>query len=102
MSSLNGSESQRTASGGITDFPSVRPSYIAYRSDHTGYHNIYMGALNWEAPVTNTEQKDFEVAVAPSGASGKLAFSKADTLAGGGVVYYIYLLEPGGLIKVSS
>jgi Tol biopolymer transport system component len=102
MSSLNGNESQRTASGGITDFPSVRPSYIAYRSNHTGHHNIYMGALSWEAPVTDTEQKDFEVAVAPQGASGKLAFSKADTLASGGVVYYIYLLESTGLIKVSS
>ena len=42
------------------------------------------------------------MAVSPPGASGKLAFSKADTLAGGGVVYFIYLLEPSGLIKVSS
>ena len=102
MWELNGKETQRTGSGGITDFPSVRPSYIAYRSNHTGHHNIYMGALSWEAPVTDTEQKDFEVAVAPQGASGKLAFSKADTLASGGVVYYIYLLESTGLIKVSS
>jgi Tol biopolymer transport system component len=102
MWELNGKETQKTASGGITDFPSVRPSYIAYRSNHTGHHNIYMGALSWEAPVTDTEQKDFEVAVAPQGASGKLAFSKADTLASGGVVYYIYLLESTGLIKVSS
>jgi Tol biopolymer transport system component len=101
MWELNGAESQKTASGGITDFPSVRPSYIAYRSNHTGHHNIYMGAINWEAKVTDTEAKDFEVAVAPQGATGKLAFSKADLL-NGKVAYYIYLLESSGLIKVSS
>lgn len=98
---LNGKETQHTFFAAFTDFPSVRPSYIAYRSDHNGYHNIYYGGSNWETPVTNTPAKDFEVTVTPPDASGRLAFSKADTTLSGLVEYYISTLESTGLDKIA-
>jgi Tol biopolymer transport system component len=101
MSALNGREKQFSNFRAITDFPSVKPSYVAYRSNHNGHFNIYYGGTNWETPVTNTEGKDFEIAVTPSGATGRLAFSKADSLHGG-IVYNIYMLGSTGLVKVSN
>jgi Tol biopolymer transport system component len=100
MPAAGGQETQRTFFTGLTDFPSVKPALLAFRSDHDGYFDIYTsngGLLN----VTDTEAKDFEVAVTPLDSPGKLALSKADSLSGG-VVWNIYTLESTGLEKVST
>lgn len=100
MSSSGGAETQRTFFAGITDFPAVDPAYLAFRSTHDGYHDIYMSSSSL-SNVTNSEAKDFEVACPPPGTSGKLALCKADSLHGG-LVWNIYTLESGGLFRVST
>lgn len=91
---------QRTFYNAITDFPTVGSASIAYRSNHDGQFDIYesSGTGN-EAHITNTEAKDFEVAMSPG--VGGIAYSKADSLHGG-LIWNIYVDHSAGSTQIST